>query len=667
MSKEEEIYTDSAKIDYIRDFLESNKEYRDIIQSFVARPGGTFLFNPLLDDKIFSFFSEDAEEFLVLVKAATILILEGWGGTKTANQAKEHLTIQIAESNKIKMHDWDASYEGVPVAVNCQVISALAEETYTKKSIVFCKECEQTRKVTDLSRLPRCGNKDCPDYRTEMTIVRASLKTGPIRTVFIQEPQEEARFGVPKILPCILKDNDVKNTFAGQRKRIIGVFRSQPQKFKPTNRIMIHAISTHDLDYIKPILPTDEQRHQFERMSQETNYISILQNSYAPEIKYGGSELAKLSLMLSILGGNKIGRLRGLIHALLIGNPSTAKSKMLEFVPLVVQIAAFAVGGTASGAGITVTMDRLPNGTKFPHIGTIPRCNGGCAAIDEMNQLEEEDLGRTFEAMESGMIHYAKGGVEIDAVANTAIQGGANPKGYYYDKNKSPVENINMPGPLIQRFDLKVNLLDNESNDEERKIRKHISLIRNIGAEKYVQNNALLTPQEQLILFNHAKTFRPTMTPKAEELIEDFDSMIREVPQKSGALVFDRRTFEAIGRVATAYAKIHFSKTVEPEHAMTSIEIFKKTLRTFHMNTESEQAQSSLQESEKNRDQAFVFVFKELQKTHDLTHLDVPTVLMAMTKRYPKLWKNPTAAEKFFEGKRKDNTLVRRGDRFSID
>ena len=109
MSEEKSKFTESAKVDYIREYLEGSKEYRDIIESFIGRPGGTFLFNPLLNDTIFQFFRDDPEEFLVWVKAATVLVLEGWDGTKTANQAKEYLTIKIADSNEIKMHDWDAS------------------------------------------------------------------------------------------------------------------------------------------------------------------------------------------------------------------------------------------------------------------------------------------------------------------------------------------------------------------------------------------------------------------------------------------------------------------------------------------------------------------------------------------------------------------------------
>ena len=154
-----------------------------------------------------------------------------------------------------------------------------------------------------------------------------------------------------------------------------------------------------------------------------------------------------------------------------------------------------------------VTMDTLPDRTKMPRGGVIPNCSGGCAAIDEMNQLDEEDQGKVFEAMQSGKIHYNKGGHDVILNAETAIQGGANPRGYYYDKRKSIVDNIDMPGPLISRFDLKINLVDTESSIEERQILDHMSLIRDHGLDSYITKNNLLRPRELMLLFNLASNF----------------------------------------------------------------------------------------------------------------------------------------------------------------
>jgi len=49
-------YTDSAKIDYVRDFFNKSKEYRKKIQLLKGKRGGTFLFNALEDPVLTQFF-----------------------------------------------------------------------------------------------------------------------------------------------------------------------------------------------------------------------------------------------------------------------------------------------------------------------------------------------------------------------------------------------------------------------------------------------------------------------------------------------------------------------------------------------------------------------------------------------------------------------------------
>lgn len=647
-------YTDSAKSDYIRQFFEKNKEDRDILFHYKGKPYGTFLFNPMKDDLMFEWFLEDYDSFLVAITRACIELITGWGGGHLRETLIKNFQVKVTDSNEIKMHDWDAKYEGVPVSVNVQVIGAFNEETYTKEAAWICEDYHVTE-TKDLGWKPfKCSNPKCD--KRDLRIAPGTLKTGPIRTIMIQEPLEEAKHSSPKILPCIIRDDDVKNTFIGQRKKVIGIFRSEPQKGKSTNRIVIHAVAVHSLGDVEEVQPTDEQIERFTRMSKQGDYLEKIVDSYAPEVKYGGTELAKLCIIFSILGGNKVGRLRGFIHALLVGDPSTAKSKMLEFILLVSQKSGFAVGGTATGAGITVSMDTLPNRMKMPRAGLIPNCTGGDVAIDEMNQLDDEELGKIYESMESGMIHYNKGGFDVKLVAETALKGGANPRGYYYDKNKSIMENVHMPGPLVSRFDLKVLLQDTDNSDEERKILEHISKIRDIGVVEYVDQKALLHPHELLVLFNLAKSFTPKMSADAESLITDYHMKMKEIKQPEGSFRIDKRFFESIGRLATAYAKLHFSKVVTKEMAMTVIEIHKQTLRTFNMKTEGKKLQESFEWKEKSKDEAFEFIFNQLQEIHKITFLDEVMVIQAMLKHYPKHWPTPRAAEKFFDSKKHEMT-----------
>lgn len=484
--------------------------------------------------------------------------------------------------------------------------------------------------------------------------------------IMIQEPLEESKHSSPKIFQCTIKDDDVKKTFGGQRKKIIGVLRSEPQKYKTTNRIVINAISVHDLEDVEIIYPDDEQKKIFIQMSKKDNYIEKIVDSFSPEVRYGGTELAKLCLILSIIGGIPQGRIRGFVHSLLIGDPGTAKSKMLQFILLVTQKSGLAVGGTASGAGITVSMDTLPNRIKMPRAGLIPNCSGGDAIIDEMNQLEEEDLGKIFESMEDGKIHYNKGGFDIVLMAETAIHAGANPRGYYYDKRKTIVDNINLPGPLISRFDLKLNLVDTDSMVEDQRILNHMSLIRDHGVDSYLSKNQLLSPKELMLLFNFAKTFKPEFTPEADKMIKDFYLTMKQIEQPEGSIRIDKRFPEAVSRVSVAFTRLHFSNTITKENVMTVIEIFKKTLKTFGMNVERGEMQLPLEPGYKIRETAFRFAFIEQQKAQGITYLHEDTVLNSMCKHYPSHWPNPDQAAAYFKYMKDSGVLDERQGRFDL-
>ena len=72
-------YTESAKIDHVRNFFNGSEEYRKKIELLKGKRGGTFLFNPLEDSTITQFFNEDPEEFQFIVKTAIFqYLLKGY-------------------------------------------------------------------------------------------------------------------------------------------------------------------------------------------------------------------------------------------------------------------------------------------------------------------------------------------------------------------------------------------------------------------------------------------------------------------------------------------------------------------------------------------------------------------------------------------------------------
>ncbi|MCZ6583072.1 MAG: hypothetical protein O6761_07885, partial [Thaumarchaeota archaeon] len=562
---EQKTYTVSAKQDHIREFFNHSKEYRKKLQLLKGNRGGVFLFNPMEDEVIENFFLEDPEEFHFVVKTAIFLYLQAeTPDSGLAEYVKNNTTIKYTDATKIKLGQLNASYEGTPVIFDAQILGIGEMQSYTKKAVVSCPNCGHEEKTTNLSKKIHCSNKETCSPMNILEVKKSSIITGDIMSVMIQEPMEESDLSIPITRHCIVKDEDVYLTKPGQRKRIIGVFRSVPIINKSMNRVEINCITLDDLADIPEPDTTEEEKLFYHKLLKQGNFQNLISESLAPEIIY--ETLAKFIIIICAIGGYNKAGLKTLCHALLIGDPGSGKTQILEAALKLLKKTGFLNGASMTGSTATITMDQLPNKQKFPKAGIIPMCDGGLAAIDELNVLYErtpEDVTRIYQGMVSQYIDYNKGGFNQRLKARTTIIAGANPRFGFYDSSKGPVDNINLPAPLISRFDFKVNMERKKKSAEEKSaIRKHMTLVREIGLDQYSKDNNLLSEKQLMRFINYAQSFKPAMTPEADEALEKFCAEMEEVEQPLGSIPLDNRFFESMLIISTAVARFYLSNKI---------------------------------------------------------------------------------------------------------
>lgn len=653
-------YTDSAMADKIKEYLEADKDIRKTIYGFVAFPRGTFLFNPTKVELFMDWYLYDDKLFMSCLRRAVMEIIQSVASTQweKLRPILQDLKIKISDSKKVTMQELGPKFENTPVAFEAVVIADGVEKTYTKRAPAYCPNCMHVAELAinfythQIEEPPRCMNEECARYKQQMAILEREMVNGVFKIMTIQEPMEEASHGAPITYKCEIRDEDIRMTFLGQRKKIIGAFTSYVDARQATHDILIKVQAIHDVEAKDIAIATPSDINEFEQWVKDKDFLTRLCDSFAPEIYQ--EHLAKTAVIIAIAGGNKIGRLRGDIHALLIGDPATGKSKILEFIVFIMEKTRYVNGATASGAGITIAYD---DKIKAPRIGAIPLCSGGLVAIDEIARLRKEDLDKTLESMESGTIHYDKAGWTLDVNALTTIVGGANPKNDYYDIVLSVVENINLPGPLISRFDLIVNMLIEKSTPRTINRLVHIDEFRDIGEDEFIKKNNLFTKEKLIKYFTYIRKLEPKMSKEASVVRQEFFTDILELQQKTGSLPIDNRFYEGLYRMATALAKLELSEIVTMNHMGKAIQIQKQALQTFGMDTGKGETQLNLQEEATSRNGAFLHSFHECMAKVQGEFVEDDAVVKDMAERYPDKFGNVEVAWIYFE-EMHDNKLI---------
>ena len=666
---EKTIYTDSAKVDHVREFLNKNKEYRNKIRLLKGRQGGVFLFNPLEDSTITQFFNEDPEEFHFVVKAAIFLYLQAeLPDSQLPAIIRNNTKIKFTEATRIPLAKLNTSYEGVPVVFDAQILGIGEMQSYTKKAQGKCPACGHTEKMSSLSQKIHCPNDDC-SARNILEVQKETVVTGDIMSVMIQEPLEENLTSVPITRHCIVKDDDVYTTKPGQRKRIVGVFRSVAVPNKHMNRVEINAITLDDLAEIPEKETTEDEKLFFKSLLKKENYQNFVSMSLAPEII--NEDLAKFIVMICAIGGYNIANLKILCHALIIGDPGSGKTQILEAIVRLIKKSGFMNGASMTGSTATITMDHLPNKQKFPRAGIIPLCDEGLAAIDELSVLYEksaEDVTRIYQGMVSQYIDYNKGGFNQRLKARTTIVCGTNPKQGFYDPSRGPVDNINLPAPLLSRFDLKYNIERKKKTAAEKTaIRKHMILVREHGLDTFIEQQGLLTEEQLRRFILYCKSFKPKFSQEGEDRLEKFCAEMEEVEQPIGAIPLDNRFFESMLIISTAIARFFQSDKVTEKHINIAIDTYKKCMESLGMNTSTGVGQFSDQKLITGKKAAFEWGLKQLQAVSEDTRFTETDALQHITDKYQQYFKTEYEVQKMFDEYYEKGLITKVSGRYQIN
>lgn len=325
-------------------------------------------------------------------------------------------------------------------------------------------------------------------------------------------------------------------------------------------------------------LPSPEEEEQILKLAKDPWVHRTIVSSIAPSI-YGYDHIKEAIMYLLFGGVSKILpdlTIRGELNALIVGDPGTAKSQLLQYVSRVAPRGLYTSGRGTTAAGLTAAVIREKGGGMSLEAGALVLADKGIACIDEMDKMRPEDRVAIHEAMEQHTVSVAKGGIVATLNARTAILAAANPALGRYEPHRTVAENISLPVTILSRFDLIFVLRDVPNKETDSKMSEHILELHRKG----------ITPVEPPISLellrkyvSYAKGVKPVLTQDALRRLNDFYLAMRSASEAEGSPVaITARQLEALVRVAEARARAAIRKEVTAEDAEAAVAIMKRSL-----------------------------------------------------------------------------------------
>jgi replicative DNA helicase Mcm len=598
-------FTESALSDKVKEFLTRFKDkfgsykYIEQIDEMMPKSAKFIIvdYNDLVvEPEIEIIFSTDPDRILNAFSRAIKEALQT-RFPDYAEKIKDEVRVRLINYPlQRSLRQINAETIGNITSVSGMVVRASEVKPLAKELVFVCPDEHQTKviqlKGMDVKLPVVCDNPSCKHRDFELK--PEASKFIDFQILRLQELPEDLPPGqLPHYIDVTIRQDLVDSARPGDRIILTGIVRVEQESIAGITRghsgLYRLRIEGNNIEFLggrgsktsrkivrEEVSPEDEK--MIKTLSQSPNVYQRLIDSFAPHIQ--GQSLIKEAILLLIVGSNQrlLGdgsKIRGDINVFLVGDPGTAKSEMLKFCARIAPRGLYTSGRGSTAAGLTAAVVRDKTGIMMLEAGAVVLGDQGLVCIDEFDKMKPEDRSALHEVMEQQSASIAKGGIVATLNARTSILAAANPMYGKYDPFKNITENVNLPIPLLTRFDLIFVVRDIPGREKDEKIARHIiELHTSQGTDK----RSVIDVDTLTKYLSYAKRSSPDLTKEAEEKILEYYLQMRNVESEEMITVTPRQ-LEGIIRLSTARARLLMKDKVEEEDAERAIFLIQSMLQ----------------------------------------------------------------------------------------